>query len=214
LGDVACNQWTFWIYPVVSEWPDQLAVYDPGGTLAGLDDLMEAATLLGSHADLSAVGDKILLSSLFSAPLADFVRQGGRALLIQTGAGSLPNRPCPFWREAIKLIYDHPALGDFPHRGHADSQFYHLATDHALDLAALQATLPEIEAIQPVIRRLDARQFTALDYLAEIRLGSGTALLSSLRFTGGAGDQTVGIRANVAGRYLFRQALAYLEARS
>ncbi|MCA9906316.1 MAG: glycoside hydrolase, partial [Anaerolineae bacterium] len=152
---------------------------------------------------------RVLITSAPNDAVMAYVRAGGRALILQQGEGGLPVLPRPFWRESIKLIYDHPVWDGSPHQGYVDLQFYHLATDYALDSDHLNA-LPDVTGVTPILRRLDVRLFTLSDYLVELRIGSGIALASTLRFGGGAGDQVHGLDANVAGRYLLGQLVQYL----
>ena len=201
-----CNHWSMWVYPPVTQWSAEIAIYDPAGTLTNLDDLTQGARRVTTLSDM----DALLLTSVFTSEVHNYVQRGGRAIVLQTGYGSLPVRPCPFWREFIKLIYDHPVLEGFPHQGYADLQFYHLATDYALDTERLRSQFDDVKQIRPVIRRLDARQFTLLDYLVEIQIGQGTLLASTLRFGGGAGDQVNGLQHNIAGRHLLSLMLNYL----
>jgi Glycosyl hydrolases family 2, sugar binding domain/Glycosyl hydrolases family 2 len=203
------NHWPLWIYPAVTEWPHDIALYDSSGSLSGLDDLFDSAENITRQTVFHVPDGQILITSAFTPEVHAFVQSGGRVLVLQTGVGSLPVRPCPFWRESIKLLYDHPILSGFPHRGYADLQFYHLATDYALDTTYL-AEIPGVRAVIPLIRRLDARLFTLSDYLVEVQLGAGRLLVSTLRFSGGAGDQVSGLKANIAGRYLLQQILAHL----
>lgn len=206
------NRWPLWIYPAVTHWPDGLALYDAAGCLGGLDDLREAADAVTRQPDFIALGERVLITSAFTQAVADWVQQGGRALVLQSGPGVLPVVPKPFWREAINLLYEHPALRGFPHRGCTDLQFYHLATDYALDTARLAGQWPDTAAVTPIIRRLDARLFTVTDYLVEVQMGAGAMLVSTLRFGGGAGDQVNGLKANPAGRWLLNQLLAWLSS--
>lgn len=204
------NRWPIWVYPAITMWPTHLALFDPSGSLNGLDDLLDAAENITHLADFSALMGKTLITSAFTPDVQAFVQAGGRALVMQTSAGSLPGRACPFWRESVKLLYNHPVLKQFPHQGYADMQFYNLATDYALDMDALQAGLPQVSAVKPIFRRLDARLFTVHEYLVEAQIGAGTALLTTLRFAGGAGDQTAGLKANPAARFLLHELLSYL----
>ncbi len=203
------NQWPLWVYPNL-RWPEGLALYDPTGSLGYLDDLAQAAGRINTPAKPDRPDHHILLTSVFTPELYDYIKQGGRAILLQAGAGSFPARPCPFWREAVKLLYTHPVLAGFPHQGYVDLQFYHLASDYALDLYEIEAVLPDVTQVRPIIRRLDARQFTLLDYLAELHIGAGTLLASTLRFGGGMGDQVNGLQANPAGRHLLHAMLSAL----
>jgi len=210
LKGAARNQWPIWIYPAVNEWSSDLAVYDPAGSLSVLDDLIQAAAHITRQPDFSALQKRVLLTSILTPQIIDHVEAGGRVIVLQHGAGSLPAHPCPFWREAVKLLYPHPILEHFPHKGFADAQFYHLATDWALDTTALQADLPH-SRVTPILRRLDSRLFTLHDYLVEVNLGSGRILASSLRFAGGVGDQVANFKSNTAGRYLLNQIISYME---
>jgi len=56
--------------------------------------------------------------------------------------------------------------------------------------------------VRAPLRRLDARQFDVTDYLLDMRLGAGRLAATTLRFQGGMGDQPVGLRAHLAGRWL------------
>jgi hypothetical protein len=212
LGSVH-NQWLLWVYPAPSSMLAPLAWHDPSRCLSGMEELKAAALDISRSASFESIVDRVLVTSSANDSVIDFVRGGGRALCLQAGAGFFPAEPCPFWREAIKLICDHPVWTSFPHQGYTDLQFYHLAADFALDTAQLAAALPDLRAAVPILRRLDARRFTVNEYLIELRIGSGVALVSTLRIAGGAGDQVSGLSRNIAGRYLLEQMLSYLSAR-
>lgn len=202
------NSWPLWLYPAVSHWPENLGLYDPNGVLRGLDDLNETAKIVpGSGTSVSA-----LVTSVLDENVIAFLLGGGRALLLQQGEQPLPALAVPFWREGVKLLYPHPALDSFPHRGHVDLQFYGLATDWALETNAVADVLPDVRVVRPLLRRLDARQFTTADYLAEIEVGAGRFIATTLRFQGGSGDQPVGLRRHFAARWLLLQLLRSLEA--
>jgi len=207
------NQWALWVYPALN-WSGQLAWYDPSGNLDGLESLRKNARIISRSADFESLTDYILLTNAADETVIDFVRKGGRAVILQSGQGFLPTVPRPFWREAIKLFYDHPVWADFPHRGYTDLQFYHLAADYVLNTTELKAALPDLKMAFPILRRLDARQFTIRDYMIELRIGTGVAIASTLRFAGEAGDQVCGLEANVAGRHLLLHMLNYLAAGS
>lgn len=208
LGETVANHWSLWLYPAVATWEERLYLHDPAGVLVGLDDLAQAARNVSREAVFPA--DGVLIASAFTLEVYRFVQNGGKAILLQTGDGNLPAEPCPFWREAIKLFYPHPVMDAFPHQGYADLQFYNLATDYALNSEQIAAEVSGVSKVTPLLRRLDARQFTVRDYLVEFQVGKGTLLASTLRFTGGAGDQVMSFRANAAGRYLMAQMIRYL----
>lgn len=144
-----------------------------------------------------------VLTSVLTPSVLDFLRQGGNVLLLQTTEAPLPARACSFWREAINLPGSHPAIDALAHGGFADVQFYHLATDVALDTARLGEELgDDIRNVRSLFGRLDARQFYWLDYAVEAHVGAGKLIASTLRFQGGHGDQVSGLRDNIAGRGL------------
>lgn len=201
------NHWPLWVYPVITQWPPEIAVYAPSGSLTYLDDVFQGAQHITSLADADGV---LILTSIFTEEVRRYVNDGGRAIVLQTGDGRLPAKPCPFWREAIKLLYTHPVLEQFPHQCFADLQFYHLATDYALDTDHILSQFSDITDVRPIIQRLDARQFTLLDYLVELKIGKGSMLVSTLRFGGGTGDQVDGLQRNIAGRYLLYLMMNYL----
>lgn len=205
LEGVAENRWPIWVFPKVEKWPAGLAIHDPFGGLATYEDLL--ATEGTGPAEWAG---KVLLTTAYSPQVGDFVRAGGKALVIQNGPGGIPGAPGPFWREAIKLLYRHPVLDHFPHEDYTDVQFYHLATDYTLDSARFVADTPDVRQVLPLIKRLDARHFTELDYLVEFRIGMGRMFASTLRFAGGMGDQVAGLRWSPAGRWLLHSLITNL----
>lgn len=205
--DVA-NTWPVWVYPVPAESPDAVALYDPAYAFDDQVDRLRLDRRVDSLTGLRP--SEVLLTTVWDTAVQGYVRGGGRALFWQQGAGPLPAQRGPFWREALKLFPTHPLWGVFPVRGYADLQFFGLATDIYLDGKKLKETLPDLESFTPFMRRLDARSFEIHEYLAEIRSGSGKAVLTTLRFQGGAGYQPTGLLRNKAGRYLLASLLAYL----
>jgi hypothetical protein len=107
----------------------------------------------------------------------------------------------PFWREAIHVFQPHALWERVPHPGYADMRFFSVATDFALDLEHLAASLGPGAQVAPVWRRFDARALTWLDYLADVRLGSGRLLLTTLRLDGGLGSQPQGLEASPLGAW-------------
>jgi hypothetical protein len=203
-GEAIANSWRLWIFPKVEVWPDGIGLYDPTSSLQALDDLREVAKPINGMVE----GISILLTSTFDDHVRAFLRGGERVLLLQQGEKPLPALGVPFWREGIKIICDHPAM--LPHNGYADLQFYGLATDWVLDTDRLTEVLPDAANFQPIMRRLDARQFTIADYLIEMQVGAGRLMASTLRFQGGSGDQPASLKAHLAGRWLLYNLLKTL----
>ncbi len=201
------NSWPLWVFPAVREWPQGLALYDPCGVLGGLDDLRDAALRL---TDAPAPGTLAVIAATLNAALLDYLRNGGAVLLLQTGDAPLPAVSGPFWWHAIHLLEDHPVLKRFPHQGFADMQFYGIAAPWALDTARLTEALPDAREVRSLMRRLHPSQYTLADTLFEARVGQGRLIATTLRFQGGLGDQPLGLRDQVAGRWLLRALLDWL----
>ena len=197
IDGIASNHWPLWVYPEVRLDFPGVTAYDPTGQFSGYWPEWSSG---GSRPEL-------LMASVYDTTVEAFVRAGGRAIVLQPDGGRLPSQPLTFWREAINLLYDHPAFRSFPHRGHTDLQFYHLAADHAFDVSALADMAPV-----PVIQRLDARLFTVKSYLLELRPGLGHVLASTLHFFGGAGDQVRRIDDKPSALFLLHQMMTYLLA--
>jgi len=204
------NAWVLWVFPAVNRWPDGVGILDPSGALAGLGDLWHAAVPLTDDRSLQDIN--VLLTSALPPHVVYFLRNGGSVLLLQNGDRPLPTVDVPFWRESIKIIGRHRATNTLPHDGFVDMQFYGLATDRAFDTARLEQALPDAY-LRPILRRLDARQFTAADYLVEMRIGAGRLIASTLRFQGGLGDQPSGLGDHLAGRWLLYNLLLSLAER-
>ncbi len=205
LAGVASNHWDLWVYPADLSWGTALKLFDPAGALGDFDGLPAEPVIAVPEST-----DGILIAEALTPDVLSYASRGGRVILLQPAKGQLPAIDVPFWRESIKLIYDHPAWSGFPHQGTVDLQFYSLATNHAINTDVLPQAIPDLRAIKPILRRLDARLFTISDYLVELRVGEGMILASTLRFAGGMGDQVIGLQANVAGRFLLHRLVTYL----
>jgi hypothetical protein len=207
---IANNNWHVWIYP----WPEDLGaigIYDPAYLLDEQGDRMSLGARVAS---LRGKGrPRVSLATVWDEEARRYVQAGGRLLLWQQGRGPLPTRRGPFWREAVKLFPAHPIWNVFPVQGFADMQFFGLATDVMFESEGLPQALggADVKAMRPVLRRLDARSFEMNDYLVEAEIGAGRALLSTLRFQGGAGCQPAGFTRNVSGYSLLALLLRYLD---
>lgn len=187
------NDWPLWFFPS-DAWNDMppLALFDPLGCL---HDLVFPGERIGAPAIADCTSQ--IIATAWSQELDTWVRQGGRAILLQAGEqpGPVPTRAMPFWREALRIIEAHPAWGTFPHTGWAGLQYYGCATDTALKTA-------HIPGCRPLLRRIDTRTMAQHDYAAELPHGAGRLLISTLRLEGGTGDQPTGIAHNPAAQWM------------
>jgi hypothetical protein len=99
---IAHNHWHLWLYPQL-DWSDigKWSLYDPGENLIGLSARNEVFVPL-SRGQLPS--HPRLLTTHWEAWMRDFIRQGGRVLLILTDGAPLAQIRVPFWREATHLI--------------------------------------------------------------------------------------------------------------
>jgi hypothetical protein len=223
-GQGVSNTWTIWVYPKPAKSGQRVGLFDPSGQMEGLADAvgitpipLNAAT--GEPMDGSATVTTILATTWRSA-MAEFVRRGGKLLLVQPGASKegigdgLPAAAVPFWREAMRLFETHPSWGAFPHEKTTDFCFYGLASDAAFEVDKVQLALGPEANISPVLTRVDARSFALHGYTLSVKMGAGTMLLTTLRPQGGLGDQASGLARHVTGAYLLRVWLDWLGAGS
>lgn len=224
-GPAVHNHWPLWLLPRLPGHPrPSVQLHDGRGSLEYLWAWLAAIPVQPTPPSSSAPeapalpppgrpGDRspVVLASVLDQPLLDHVRRGGRALVVFTSAAGLPARRVPFWREGLPLLYPHPALAAFPHDGYADLAWDGLAPDLAVDVAQLQAALGAPAEYRPLVRRLDCRDFSVADYLAEARVGAGRLLVTSLAFERAASPEWGLERCPVAAT-LLEELLRYLSA--
>jgi hypothetical protein len=155
----------------------------------------------------------VVLTERLDEPLVRFLRGGGRVLLaaseglVRPHAANLgsasyfftPPANYPKYEDGQNgtIIADHPLLGDFPHEGFADLQFYRLTGDSPpIDLGPLG--LADVDPVFRVIHRYPV--FHPLGYLVERQVGEGRLVTSALDLS----------RSIQEGRYLLAQICQYL----
>jgi hypothetical protein len=186
------NQWNLWLLPEPAPLPAGVALYgEPQHTwLRTVTGLPPVAP-----GDLCAASPpRLLLTERLDAPLAAFLATGGRVLLAAAEGLVRPFQPklgmpnqyfftppanYPTYEDGQDgtIIVSHPLLGDFPHEGFADLQFFRLIDGHPpLDLEPLGLT-----AGDPIIRVLHSYPVgRPLAYLLEARWGQGRLILCAL----------------------------------
>lgn len=188
------NTWPVWFFPP-NTWIDMpfFGLFDP------LNILGDLTKLAGDRCILGVEGISVAVCSGWSDKIDTFVKRGGRIVMIEglNGiSGPLPVVPVPYWREALKLVENHSAWGDFPHGYNPDMQFYSMAPDCALNANDFVGTM------YPIFRRLDMRGMELLEYAIELEWGNGRIIATTLRFSGGLGDQPNELRYCPAGQHL------------
>ncbi|MCX6368592.1 MAG: hypothetical protein NTX57_18070 [Armatimonadetes bacterium] len=206
------NTWPLWVFgkrvPMSSGAITNL--YDPTRLLVGFEEVTGWKTLPSPNLGLGGPG--IILATAWSPELLGFARNGGRVLYLQPSAfGGLPAMELPFFREAVRLVSDHPSWGGFPYEKRekaADALWYGLASDCAFEPEALQQLLGV--PLSPLLTRADARSAQTHAYVCEAQVGAGKLLLTTLRPYGGLGDQPSGLQHAVCGVSLLRAWLEWL----
>ena len=199
----ARNQWHIWLYPHTT-WREHIGVYDPSG-------LLRFGDALPTH---DFTSDTILFTTAYTPQVADYVRAGGRAILMQAGQGALPVQQWGFWQESLPLPYPHEVWRRFG-TGEGEQalsyRLYHVAPQFAFDTDKLPEALPDAQ-ISPVLRRLHTRLFTVTDYMIEARIGQGVLLATTLNLLGGDGGQATDWHSNVVGDTLVQVMVDSLSA--
>jgi len=214
------NQWSFWLFPERTALPKRLAVYGEA-KYTWIKDLKEAeAQERGGTEELGKPSKgEVVLTERLDERLAEFVKRGGRVLLAASEGLVRPFAPKLglsvgryFFTPPANygpledghdgsIVRDHPMLGDFPHEGWADLDFYRLiAESPPIDLRPFGKL-----AAEPVIRPIGT-YFTCYPfaYLIELRLGKGGLILSALNL-----DQKL-----PEARYLLAAIVRYAASRS
>lgn len=204
----ATNCWRLWLLPAAAGLPSTMGRYGEA-----------QHTWLQSWAELPQVtaesinGRRVVLSERLDEPLVEYLRGGGRVILA-TGEGLVrPHGPnfgfvkyfftppanYPPYEDGQNgtIIADHPLLGDYPHDGYADLQFFRLIDGSPpIDLEPLCLTDED-----PVLRAIHRYPvFHPLGYLVERQVGQGRLVLCALGL-----DQRL-----PEGRYLLAKMCSYL----
>jgi hypothetical protein len=146
-------------------------------------------------------------------------RQGERIVVWLREPDERLTQHMPFWREAIHVLHKQmPGTGDseiakvagFFSQSSADMRYFGIATDFAMCFEKVCEVLAahQIDDVQPLWRRFDARAMTWAEYVVEARIGAGSLIISTLRFAGGLGAQPISLEMNPMGCWLLASLLA------
>lgn len=177
------NRWSLWILP------DE----QPAAPVYGAAAHTWLAGWTGRTADLGT--DRVVLAERLDDGLLEFIRNGGRVILAAGEGLVKPYNPkfgftagqyfftppanYPPYEDGHDgtIIRSHPMLGDFPHEGFADFQFFRL-----MDKAPSMPLEPlGLNGADPIIRVMHSYPAgRSLGYLAEAGYGQGRLILCAL----------------------------------
>lgn len=192
-GRTVSNHWDLWVFPSPSALPEGTAVY--GSTAhTWLKTLTDVKRLPVGQVTDRARG-RVLLTEQLDGNVVAFAHAGGVVVLAASEGLIRPFNPKLglsvgryFFTAPANygpyedgnngsIITPHPMLGDVPHEGFADLQFYRMIAEAPpLDLEPLG-----LSAGDPVLRAIHSYPVCyPLGYLLERRLGDGGIIVSAL----------------------------------
>lgn len=200
------NSWDVWVYPKALT---QQTVYllDYTGSFAGINQLFNVQRLASAQALNSLQAGDILITTAFDEAVEQAVEKGIHVIAVQKGEGYFPLTYNPFYREGVKVVREHPVTDMLGHIGYAGLQFYGVGTDRYFDKFELEKCTGSYKSL---LRRYDARRFTAGDYLVEFAKGNGRVLLTTLNLDGGQGSQPYSFAHNNFAIWLMHAMITYL----
>ncbi len=201
------NEWPVFIYPKPESRRQKTGLYDPANVFASINSLYSSEEIRDGAA---VVGFDVVMASRLTPEIKDYVRAGGKAFYIQRGGGSLPVKKVAFWREGMIRRYPHQVLDGLGYEEWLDDlRFFSLSTDTAFQTDQLEKL--GYSHVTPIIRRYDCREWDVTDYMAEIRLGKGTIIATTLRFEGGMGKEPLLIANNRFAVWLLDSVMDYFD---
>jgi len=184
------NCWDLWIVPAATPVSEQVAVYGTPEHCGWLRDLPGM-----SAASLGSPPQPVVLTEVLDDALVAFMQAGGRVILAATGGLIRPHPPNFGYVQYFftppanyspyedgqngTIIRGHAMLGDLPHEGFADLQFFRMI-DNAPPLDLEPFGLDDDDPVIRVVHRYPVCR--PLGYLLERRVGHGRLILSALEF--------------------------------
>ena len=213
-GAVECeNRWPVFLYPELSCADVRVGLYDPCHIFDRTEPLFQSMTRIADEQEIALDEIDAVLTSRLTPAVLRYVERGGKAVCVQRGTGPLPTVPVAFWREGMVRYGSHPALGGIRYENWMDDlRFFGVGTDTSLDLT--DPYYSHFTSAEPVILRYDCREWKKSAYMAELRLGRGRILATTLRLEGGMGKQPLFITNNTLGRHLLMSAVLDLTGRN
>ena len=210
-GVQAVNEWPVFVYPQPQPPGGTFALCDPCNLFDSVRELLPAASV--SVNDPIPAGTQVVITSLLTGTIREYMRNGGAVFLLQRGRGALPVVQVPFWRESLFKAFPHAITAGVQKSLWLDDlRYFSLSTDTAFDLDAMAAM--DFDTILPMIRRYDCRRWTASDYMTSFRYGQGKCVAATLRLEGGMGKEPLSIQESPFGLYLLLESLRWLSGGS
>ena len=210
-GETFHNEWPFWIYPQYGVYPLKKAgLYDPGCLLEGFDSVIgDVERVTGTEFGMY----ETIIAARYNAKLMDYAFNGGKVLLIQRGCEGFPVKMAPFWRECVKEFRNHHITDSLHHGEVTDLQFMGMATDTSFIPEEIEKITGNSVEYNPLLRRIDCRNFSITDYIVELKIGSGAVIATTLRLEGGSGKQPSLFGENTAAIYFVKKCIDYFNSK-
>ncbi|RED53162.1 glycoside hydrolase family 2 protein [Cohnella lupini] len=185
------NEWTFWSFPVVGRYDQASSVWSgvPAMKTALYGATVEPNSRFDPFVDPRERGVKLAIVERLTTNVLQYMANGGHVWLFAGGSetyDAVATKYLPvFWNYLMfseqvggtmgAIVHPHPALGQFPHDGKSDWQWYHLFNGSpAISLDAVPGVEPIIEVIDNFNR---AKKLT---YMFEANVGRGKLFVTSL----------------------------------
>jgi len=187
------NRWDLWVLPKPQGLPGSVALY---GECKHTWLKTLASVPAATAEDLADTGKyRVILTERLDGPATSFAKAGGRVILAASEGLVRPFSPrfghlygryfftpqanYPFFEDCHDgtIILGHPMLGNMPHEGFADLQFFRMiAESPPLELEPLG-----LNAADPVIRVMHSYMVgRSLGYLTEASVGAGGVVFCAL----------------------------------
>ena len=186
---ITTNSWPFWVFPrtFYDDFRKEIACI-----CGGLEDAVNTYGYPFVQYTKTVDRRSLVVTDELGDEILRYLSSGGSVLLLQKLAKPVfPQERTQFsdlfrtvpWNAGTSgnsgtVIGRHPALGDFPHDGYCDFQFFELISGTCpFDMEALGRPEP-----QPVIRSIgNYRTAKRKSYMFEVKVGKGKMLVTSLR---------------------------------
>ena len=133
-GSDVMNHWNLYVFPKRKKPSAESIAVAP----EFLDFFREHYENVLPYGDPKMTADTVLVAPFESESYQQGIAEGRRILAIRPTQGA-PNIRLGWWAFGQQLgtaFFDHPAFGDFPHRGSLDPLWFRLVKDDPLDLAS------------------------------------------------------------------------------